>query len=268
MNPGSWPLTSPGGCAGGGSGRAGRGEMHGVAARRGGLPARVVIVARVEAEMARAGRGRQRHRDRDRVRQGGQLLHVGAVGPGEDGPEGYTAPIGQQVALRAALGAVGGVGPARLRLAILPFLPSKAFTMHPSAACHSHCKPIASSYSASRCAHARSRQPYSTHSCSRSRAVDLGQIPRAARLSTGCRCATARSAGRGARGRRCGCAPVPCATCRQPGAAGVPPQRVVQAADRWVVAGRWGGRRSGRLCFHRARLPRRSTFRIGCKYAG
>ena len=161
--------------------------------------------------------------------------------------------------------AVSGVAPGRFGLAAAPCLPSGACTLQPSAASHAHCRPSAPSYAASRRAHARSRQPYSTHSCSRSWAVDLG--PNAAR-GQAAHCAPVRASqispsriGRSSLRLRPGFFRGLSTTKQR---LQLRPQGVIHAPDRRVVAGRLGCRESGLLRFHASTLPQHRTFRIGC----
>ena len=76
---GGWRSGWPGGGNGWAALRLGR-DVRGVAARRGGRAARVVVVAPVQAQVPRPARRPGGAIDR-RVEQVGQLLHVGAVGP-------------------------------------------------------------------------------------------------------------------------------------------------------------------------------------------
>jgi len=55
------------------------------------------------------------------IEQLAQLLHVLAIGPCDHNGQRHTGSIGQEVALGAALAAVGGVAPGGLRLSLDPF---------------------------------------------------------------------------------------------------------------------------------------------------
>src|SRR6266540_2640832 len=156
-------------------------DVRRIAARHRRLATLVVVVAAIQRQMRLRVRrvfavrhlGRRRRRDQRGVEQVRQLLHVGAVGPGEHHRNGHPLALGQQVPLGAALAPVGGVGPRRLRLARPPFLPSGALTRHPSAACHCQSRPTSSSYRLNSSAQARAKQPWSTHSRKRAWTVDL-----------------------------------------------------------------------------------------------
>jgi hypothetical protein len=83
-------------------------DVRGVAMCCRRFPARDVIVAAVQAQVPRdVWRGF----DDLRVEQVTQFLHVGAVGPGEDGGEGHALAVGQQVPLDAAFPRSVGFAP-------------------------------------------------------------------------------------------------------------------------------------------------------------
>ncbi len=83
---------------------------------------------------------------------------------------GGRVPQGSQAGLKLTVRLDLGTG----RLAGPPFLPNGAFTMHPSAACHSQSRPTSPSYARSNTAQARSRAPLAAHSLNRAWTVDLG----------------------------------------------------------------------------------------------
>ena len=59
--------------------------------------------------------------DQRGVEQLAQLLHVVPIGSRDHNRQRHTGSIGQEVALGAALAAVGGVAPGGLRLSLDPF---------------------------------------------------------------------------------------------------------------------------------------------------
>ncbi len=90
------------------------------------------------------------------IQQLAQLLHVMAIGSRKHNRHRNACPIGQEVALGAALCAVGGVASRGLRLSLDPLFWPGALMRHPSAACHSNCSPTSPSYSCSKSAQAAS----------------------------------------------------------------------------------------------------------------
>ena len=114
-------------------------DMGDIAVRTGRVPAGVIVVAPIQAQLGalRVG-GVLRHGgdlDHEGIEQGVELLHVGAVGPGPDAGPRHTRARGQQVALGAAVAPVGGVAARAFGFSRPPFLPSGALIKQPSADC-------------------------------------------------------------------------------------------------------------------------------------
>jgi len=153
-------------------GRFGR-DVRGIAVAGGRFAAGRIVVAAVQTKVTCGARCGWGHGQGQCAKQGVELLHVVAIGLADDHGERNPRPIRQQVALGPALPTVSRVTPGGFRRTGPPFLPSGALTKQPSADCQCQSSPIASSYTSSKRAHARSRHPDATHSWKRAWTVDL-----------------------------------------------------------------------------------------------
>ena len=262
----------------GGSGlrRTGLGrDVRRVAVGGGGLAAGVVVVAPVQAQVARRGwpsasvaagasmtcassRSASRFMS---VRLAPEMMHG----------QRHAVPVGQQVALGAAFAPVGGVAPGRFRLAGSPLFPERAPSpgTRRRLATASRAPPRRRTPPTGR-AHAAAKTPRCTHSWKRAWTRRLGpELARAAPPT-------------GAPVRASQISPSKSAPVVAPRPARLlarlvdhqqgreaRPQRVVHPPDRRVVASvraeagvRW--RQFGR-CMHASTLPHVPTFWIGCK---
>lgn len=112
----------------------------------GGPAAGVVVVAAVQDQMPLRRGGVVGRIGRERgVQEGFELLHIGAVGPGDYHADRNTPAVGQQVPFGAGFAPVRGVAAGGERFTGPPFLPSGALVRHPSAACQVRSSPTRSS---------------------------------------------------------------------------------------------------------------------------
>jgi hypothetical protein len=224
------------------------------------LPTGGVSVAALPAQLRRGG-GAGLDARVEPVRR---LLHGGAVGPA-DGARQRDAPArGQRVPPGPARAPVGGGGPGRLRRTGPPFLPRGALTRPPSAACHAQPSATSSSYTASRRAHARARQPCPTHAWKRAWPVDLAPH----RRGSVAHCPPLRASpirpSQGGRPSSRGATRLLARLRDRQERPQFGPQRVVHAPDRRVIACHGTGRRVGSMRIHPRRIAHPATFRIGC----
>jgi len=113
------------------------------------------VVATIQAQVPLFVLGKERHRDDYCCQDIRQFLAVVSVGPTEDHCQRKTFGIRQESSLTARLASVGRVTASGFRLSGSPLFPSGAFTMQPSASCHSHSMPTTSPYSWRSTAHDR-----------------------------------------------------------------------------------------------------------------
>lgn len=125
------------------------------------LTTRGRVVSTVQQQMALSLFLRSRDSHHDSIEDVHEHLAVMTIGSAQDHRERNAFGIGQQRAFTPSFSSVGGVAARGFRRTSAPLLPRGAFTMLPSAACHSQSIPSSWSYSSSMMAHAARK-----HSCS------------------------------------------------------------------------------------------------------